>query len=103
MRRSTVFVLAECLGWVEILRRDIQFRDLGRSRVIRQIMLLQISWLGASPARTHPSDEPRLSGVQERDRAPMGARTSPHGRLTADQTAPGARHPPCPRRVPGLC
>ncbi|MCX4834239.1 hypothetical protein OG785_04630 [Streptomyces sp. NBC_00006] len=35
VRRSTVFVLAEYLGWVEILRQDIQFLDLGQSRANR--------------------------------------------------------------------
>lgn len=39
MGRSTVFVLAGYLGRVEILRRDIQFLGLGRSRVNTQIML----------------------------------------------------------------
>ncbi|MBB5937974.1 hypothetical protein [Streptomyces zagrosensis] len=37
-RRSTVFVLAEYLGWAEILRRDIQFLNLGRSHTNRKIM-----------------------------------------------------------------
>lgn len=66
VRRSTVFVLAEYLGWVEILRRDIQFLDLGRSRVNTQIML-QISRIGASLAAIDPtSDELRLFRAQQR-------------------------------------
>ncbi|MFC9425790.1 hypothetical protein [Streptomyces sp. NPDC056987] len=66
VRRSTVFVLAEYLGWVEILRRDIQFLDLGRSRVNTQIML-QISRIGASLARIDTvSNELRLFRVQQR-------------------------------------
>ncbi|MFE4540902.1 hypothetical protein ACFRKB_38550 [Streptomyces scopuliridis] len=64
--RSTVFVLAEYLGWVEILRRDIQFFDLGRSRVNTQIML-HISRIGASLARIDTvSNELRPFRVQQR-------------------------------------
>ena len=37
-RRSTVFVLAEYLAWAEVLRRDIQFLNLGSSRVNRKVM-----------------------------------------------------------------
>ncbi|WUH92320.1 hypothetical protein OG900_20895 [Streptomyces sp. NBC_00433] len=37
-RRSTVFVLAEYLGWVEIMRRDVQFLNLGTSRTNHSIM-----------------------------------------------------------------
>ncbi|WP_097231623.1 hypothetical protein [Streptomyces zhaozhouensis] len=37
-RRSTVFVIAEYLGWVEILRRDVRFLDLGPSRTNRAVM-----------------------------------------------------------------
>lgn len=47
VRRSTVFVLAEYLGWVEILRRDVQFLDLGRSRTNRDIMAM-ISRVGSA-------------------------------------------------------
>ncbi|MCZ9346633.1 hypothetical protein NGM37_53905 [Streptomyces sp. TRM76130] len=66
VRRSTVFVLAEYLGWVEILRRDIQFLDLGRSRVNARIML-QISRIGASLARIdRTSNELRLFRAQQR-------------------------------------
>ncbi|MDT0267453.1 hypothetical protein RM844_14270 [Streptomyces sp. DSM 44915] len=36
--RSTVFVIAEYLGWVEILRRDVRYLDLGSSRTNRAIM-----------------------------------------------------------------
>lgn len=39
-RRSTVFVFAEYLGWVEIFRRDLQFLDLGDSRMNQKIMFL---------------------------------------------------------------
>ncbi|MFC8533569.1 hypothetical protein ACFUJY_06390 [Streptomyces sp. NPDC057249] len=66
VRRSTVFVLAEYLGWVEILRRDIQFLDLGRSRVNAQVMK-QISQIGGSLARIDAvSNELRLFGAQQR-------------------------------------
>jgi len=39
-KRSTAFVFAEYLGWVEIFRRDLQFLDLGDSATNRQTMLL---------------------------------------------------------------
>lgn len=44
-RRSTAFVFAEYLGWVEILRRDVQFLELGRSRTNRRVMR-QLSQIG---------------------------------------------------------
>lgn len=40
VRRSTVFLFAEYLGWVEIFRRDLQFLDLGDSETNQQIMVL---------------------------------------------------------------
>jgi hypothetical protein len=40
VRRSTAFVLAEYLGWVEIFRRDLQFLDLGDSKTNRHTMFL---------------------------------------------------------------
>jgi hypothetical protein len=36
--RNTVFVLAEYLGWVEILRREVQFLDLGDVERNRQLV-----------------------------------------------------------------
>jgi hypothetical protein len=39
-RRHTVFVLAQYLGWVEILRRDVGFLDLGDRRRNRQLVEL---------------------------------------------------------------
>lgn len=39
-RRSTAFVFAEYLGWVEIFRRDLQFIDLGDSKANRHTMSL---------------------------------------------------------------
>jgi hypothetical protein len=39
-KRSTAFVFAEYLGWVEILRRDLQFLDLGNSETNQRIMHL---------------------------------------------------------------
>lgn len=39
-RRHTTFVLAQYLGWVEILRRDIGFLDLGDRRSNRKIVEL---------------------------------------------------------------
>lgn len=40
VKRSTAFLFAEYLGWVEIFRRDLQFLDLGDSQTNRQIMFL---------------------------------------------------------------
>jgi hypothetical protein len=40
VRRSTAFVFAEYLGWVEIFRRDLQFLDLGDSKANRRTMFL---------------------------------------------------------------
>jgi len=40
VRRSTAFVFAEYLGWVEIFRRDLQFLDLGDSKTNRRTMFL---------------------------------------------------------------
>jgi hypothetical protein len=66
VRRSTVFVLAEYLGWVEILRRDVQFLDLGRSRTNRRVMS-QISEIGSVLGRMSPeSNELRLFRTQQR-------------------------------------
>jgi hypothetical protein len=39
-KKSTAFVFAEYLGWVEIFRRDLQFLDLGDSKTNRRIMFL---------------------------------------------------------------
>lgn len=58
--------LPRYLGWVEILRRGIQFLDLGRSRVNTRVMR-QISRIGSSLARIDPvSNELRLFRVQQR-------------------------------------
>lgn len=38
VKRSTAFLFAEYLGWVEIFRRDLQFLDLGKSETNQQIM-----------------------------------------------------------------
>ncbi|MEU3184954.1 hypothetical protein ABZ707_12245 [Streptomyces sp. NPDC006923] len=66
VRRSTVFVLAEYLGWVEILRRDIQFLDLGRSRINRDVMV-KISEIGSSLSRiSAESNELRLFRTHQR-------------------------------------
>lgn len=54
VRRSTVFVLAEYLGWVEILRADVQFLDLGKSRTNRSV-ITQISLIQQSLNRIDPS------------------------------------------------
>jgi hypothetical protein len=65
-RRSTVFVLAEYLGWVEILRRDVQFLDLGSSVTNRSVMA-QISNVGHSLSRIAPdSNELRLFRAEQR-------------------------------------
>ncbi|WP_329456233.1 hypothetical protein [Streptomyces sp. NBC_01497] len=65
-RRSTVFVLAEYLGWVEILRRDVQFLDLGNSATNRSVMA-QISKVGHSLSAIAPdSNELRLFRAEQR-------------------------------------
>ncbi|MFP3989222.1 hypothetical protein U9R90_17330 [Streptomyces sp. E11-3] len=65
-RRSTVFVLAEYLGWVEILRRDVQFLDIGRSRTNREVMV-KISEIGSALNRTSKDgNELRLFRAQQR-------------------------------------
>ncbi|QKW51593.1 hypothetical protein HUT08_21055 [Streptomyces buecherae] len=65
-RRSTVFVLAEYLGWAEILRRDIQFLNLGGSRTNRRIMrqLGEVSTLVGRISET--SDELRVFRAHQR-------------------------------------
>jgi hypothetical protein len=40
VRRSTAFLFAEYLGWVEIFRRDLQFLDLGDNKQNQRIMFL---------------------------------------------------------------
>lgn len=67
VRRSTVFVLGEYLGWTEILRRDVQFLDLGRSRTNREIMAT-IMEIGATLNRTSP-DGNALSLFRAQQRA----------------------------------
>jgi hypothetical protein len=66
-QRSTVFVLAEYLGWVEILRRDVRFLDLGRSRTNRKVMG-KISEVGTALNRkSSPGHEPlRIYRAQQR-------------------------------------
>ncbi|WP_030903969.1 hypothetical protein [Streptomyces sp. NRRL F-5126] len=65
-RRSTVFVLAEYLGWVEMLRRDVQFLDLGSSSTNRSVMA-QISNVGHALSRVTPdSNELRLFRAEQR-------------------------------------
>ncbi|MEW2547916.1 hypothetical protein AB0910_19445 [Streptomyces sp. NPDC047002] len=65
-RRSTVFVLAEYLGWVEILRRDVQFLDLGSSATNRSVMA-QISTVGHALSRIGPhGNELRLFRAEQR-------------------------------------
>lgn len=64
--RSTVFVIAEYLGWVEILRRDVQFLDLGSSGSNRRVMtqLAQIAETFNKSTARH--DELRLFRIQQR-------------------------------------
>ncbi|MGQ4516294.1 hypothetical protein [Streptomyces sp. DW26H14] len=65
-RRSTVFVLAEYLGWVEILRRDVQFLDLGSSVTNRSVMA-QISKVGHALSTISPqSNALRLFRAEQR-------------------------------------
>ena len=64
-RRSTVFVLAEYLAWAEVLRRDIQFLNLGSSRINRKIMG-QISRIAADISDTSGSNELRLFRANQR-------------------------------------
>jgi hypothetical protein len=37
-RSSTLFVIAEFFGWLEIIRRDLQFLDLGAAEDTRQLL-----------------------------------------------------------------
>ncbi len=65
-RRSTVFVLAEYLGWAEVLRRDIQFLNLGRSRTNRAVMA-QLSRIGSELSRiSETGNELRLFRAHQR-------------------------------------
>lgn len=66
-RLSTAFVLAEYLGWVEILRRDVQFLNLGSSLTNRRIMG-QIAEISSALNQSSSSDpEPlRLFRAQQR-------------------------------------
>jgi hypothetical protein len=65
-RRSTVFVIAEYLGWVEILRRDVQFLDLGRSGPNRRV-ITQLSQIGQTFHSSFAQhDELRLFRIQQR-------------------------------------
>ncbi|MFE6338175.1 hypothetical protein ACFVOK_33955 [Streptomyces sp. NPDC057798] len=66
VRRSTVFVIAEYLGWVEILRRDVQFLDLGSSGSNRRVMT-QLSEIAETFNRSPDRhDELRLFRIQQR-------------------------------------
>lgn len=66
VRRSTVFVLAEYLGWVEILRGDVQFLDLGKSGTNRSVMT-QISRIQQFLNRIDPhSNELRVFRAHQR-------------------------------------
>ncbi|MEU8348639.1 MULTISPECIES: hypothetical protein [Streptomyces] len=65
-RRSTVFVLAEYLGWVEILRRDVQFLDLGGSRTNQRVMLTITEIARALNWTYAESSELRLFRAQQR-------------------------------------
>lgn len=65
-RRSTVYVIAEYLGWVEILRRDVQFLDLGRSGANRRVMT-QLSQIGQTFHKSFGEhDQLRLFRIQQR-------------------------------------
>jgi len=65
-RRSTVFVLAEYLAWAEVLRRDIQFLNLGSSRVNRKVMG-QVSRVSADISQISATgNELRLFRAQQR-------------------------------------
>ncbi|MFT2016396.1 hypothetical protein ACMA1D_11210 [Streptomyces sp. 796.1] len=66
VRRSTAFVFAEYLGWAEILRRDIQFLNLGGSRGNRRIMR-QLGQISTSLGRISPtSNELRVFRSHQR-------------------------------------
>ncbi|MDH6460366.1 hypothetical protein M2302_000521 [Micromonospora sp. A200] len=60
-RRSTAFVFAEYLAWVEILRRDVQFLDLGKNKlnrdVMRQIALITGTMSRVRGERAAPGNE----------------------------------------------
>jgi hypothetical protein len=65
-RRSTVYVIAEYLGWVEILRRDVQFLDLGNSGANRRVMT-QLSQIGQTFQGSFAQhNELRLFRIQQR-------------------------------------
>lgn len=65
-RRSTVFVIAEYLAWAEVLRRDIQFLNLGSSRINRKIMG-QVSRIAANISDvSETSNELRLFRAHQR-------------------------------------
>ncbi|WP_207958259.1 hypothetical protein [Streptomyces sp. YIM 98790] len=65
VRRSTAFVLAEYLGWVEILRRDVQFLDLGRSRTNQRIVTV-VSQAASALNKAAPGRAFRLFRAQQR-------------------------------------
>jgi len=54
-RESTLYVLAEYLGWAEILRREVQFLDLGDERMnrewVQRLQAVKSALLAAGP---HP-------------------------------------------------
>ncbi|MGW3208991.1 hypothetical protein [Streptomyces sp. NPDC001135] len=66
VRRSTAFVLAEYLGWVEILRRDVQFLDLGRSRANRSAVTVISSISTVLNRTTSAADILRVWRVEQR-------------------------------------
>jgi hypothetical protein len=56
-RNNTMFVVAEYLGWVEILRRGIQFLDLG-SEADNRAVVTCVGFAPRQPPRAHPGHHP---------------------------------------------
>ncbi|MEV4478538.1 hypothetical protein [Micromonospora coxensis] len=78
-RRSTAFVFAEYLAWVEILRQDVQFLDLGRNQVNRDVMrqISRISGIlsGVEVGQVHVGSEFRIFKTAQRAIGEVMART----------------------------
>lgn len=87
VKRSTAFLFAEYLGWVEIFRRDLQFLDLGDSQTNRQIMFLLHKISGTlNAANTSDAECFRIFRADQRarrahDRGGQQTRRAPMPRL----------------------
>lgn len=70
VKRSTAFLFAEYLGWVEIFRRDLQFLDLGDSNTNRQIMTLLTKISGTLSAAN--TSDPECFRIFRTDQRALG-------------------------------